>query len=156
MSTSTYSDMTSRIGLAFGDIVSLLSFAAIGRSNHGEATDLIQLLTTAFPFLLTWLTLAPLLGAYSRDATSSRNKVFLGIAPAWIVSVPLALCLRGVIKGAIPPTPFIVVSLVSTYIILAAWRYLYVRLNGETSDKGDRQAGVFEIFKMVGTLMRRW
>jgi len=176
MSTRTYSDLTSRIGLAFGDVISLLSFAAIGRSNHGahsltyslahllthspthsgEVLDPIQLLTTAFPFLFTWLTLAPLLGAYSRDATSSRNKVFVGILPAWIVTIPLALCLRGVIKGAVPPTPFIIVSLVSTYVILSAWRYLYVRLNGETSDKGDRQAGVFEIFKMVGTLMRRW
>ena len=57
MSTRTYSDLTSRIGLAFGDVISLLSFAAIGRSNHGAHSltySLTHLLTHSPTHSLTY------------------------------------------------------------------------------------------------------
>jgi hypothetical protein len=144
------------LGLAIGDAGALLAFSAVGRTNHGESMNLFDLLYTAGPFLASWLAISPFLGAYSREATSSKNKVFQGIIPAWFVSIPLALAVRGFIKGAVPPTPFIVVSLVATFVFLGAWRYAYVSAVGSTSDKEYKDAGFFEVFKMVGTLVRRW
>lgn len=155
-STNSYEDLSRRTGLAIGDVGALLTFAAVGRSNHGEGMNLFELILTAAPFVMSWIAISPFLGAYSRDATSSKSKVVQGIIPAWLVSVPFALAVRGVIKGAIPPTPFIIVSLVATLIFLSTWRYAYISIVGSTSDNEYKDAGLFEIFKMVGTLMRRW
>ena len=43
-------------------------------------------------------------------------------AKCWAVATPLGLVLRGLSKGYIPPTPFIVVSMVSTAVVLVGWR----------------------------------
>jgi hypothetical protein len=156
LSEKNFSDMTKRWGLLVGDIIALLAFATIGRGNHGEGLDILGIFGTATPFIISWITISPFLGAYTRDTTSSKGSVFSGIIPAWAVSIPFALGLRGFIKGSIPPTPFIIVSLISTYVLLCIWRYLYVVLIGETSDKEYKTAGFLEVFKMIGTLMKRW
>lgn len=155
-STNSWGDMGSRTGLVFADVAALITFAAIGRSNHGEGVDILALLGTAAPFVVSWLLLSPLLGTYSREATSSKGGIPVKIAPGWLVSVALALAIRGTLKGAIPPTPFIVVSMVSTFGLLSAYRYLYISLVGETSDDEKRSAGALEVFKMVGSLIKRW
>ena len=72
------------------------------------------------------------------------------------MSVGVALAIRGYFKGAVPPTPFIVVSLVSTLSLLSAYRYVYISLVGETSDEDQRNAGALEVFKMIGSLIKRW
>jgi hypothetical protein len=41
-------------------------------------------------------------------------------------------------------------------VLLTLWRVLFVSAVGETSDEEYRKAGSFEIFKMIGTLIRRW
>ena len=156
LSNNNWGDMTSRVGLAVTDVLALLTFAAIGRNNHGEGFDFLALIVTAAPFIASWLLLSPLLGSYSRGATSSKGGIPVGIAPGWLVSTALALTVRGVTKSAVPPTPFIVVSMVSTFGLLSMYRYLYISLVGETSDEEKRRAGAFEVFKMVGSLIKRW
>lgn len=155
-SSSNYDDLTNRWGLALGDALALVTFAAVGRSNHGEGIDITGLLSTSAPFVLSWLAISPFLGSYSRAATSSKSGVAIGILPGWGVCIPLALALRGFLKGTIPPTPFIIVSLVSTFVFLCIWRFVYISFTGETSDGEYKQAGYFEVFKMIGTLLKRW
>lgn len=156
-SQRNFNDLTGRPGLLFFDVIAIVAFAAIGRSSHSEGTsDIIALLTTAGPFLISWLLLSPLLGGFSREATKSKGSVLQGTLLPWAVSMPAALALRGFAKGAVPPTPFIIVTLISTFALLNASRYLYILLNGETSDGEFKQAGALEVFKMVGALMRRW
>jgi len=155
-SSNNWSDLANRWQLVIGDTLALILFAAIGRSNHAEDGSLFDAIQTAAPFILGWLATAPFLGAFSGNATATKNGVFLSILPAWAVSIPVGLGLRSVLKGAVPPTPFIVVSMVATYILLAVWRYGYVFLFGETADTEYRSAGVFEVFKMVSTLLKRW
>ena len=80
---------------------------------------------------------------------------------SWLVSVPLAIAERGLIKGEIPPTPFIVVSLVSTLVMTGGWRTLYMLLYNsqarqEELKTGNRKAGIFDNVKMVLTLINRW
>jgi hypothetical protein len=136
---------------------------------------------TGLPFLLSWLAVSPFLGklteiiiyeivkmsaklqplpnslgSYSRGATATKGSALSGILAGWAVSMPLAIALRGVMKGDIPPTPFIVVSMVATLLFLSGWRFLYISLVGSTSDEEYKEAGFFEVFKMIGTLVRRW
>ena len=155
-SSNTWKDLFDRKLLAFGDVSALLLFVIIGRQSHAEGIDILNVLTTAAPFVFSWLVVSPLVGSYSRDATSSSNSIPIKTLKGWAVSMPFALAIRGLLKGAIPPTPFIIVSLIATYIVLVAWRYLYVVAFGETSDDEYKKAGFFEVFKMIGSLIRRW
>ena len=42
-----------------------------------------------------------------------------------MVAIPLGIVLRGVIKGYVPPVPFMVVTLISTLVILAGVRVVF-------------------------------
>lgn len=155
-SSNSWSDLLSRKVLVSGDIIAFLLFAVVGRGRHGEDIDVLDVLITASPFIFSWLAISPFFGAFSREATESKAAVPSKIIAGWAASVPVALAIRGVIKGYIPPTPFIVVSLIATYVSLVLWRLLYVLAFGETSNSEYRQAGFLEVFKMVGTLIKRW
>lgn len=156
LTSNNWNDLITRWPLVIGDVLALYTFAAIGRSNHAEDGGVLDILKTATPFLISWLAISPFLGAYSTSATSSKNSVFSSLVPAWAVSVPAGLFIRGIIKGAIPPTPFIIVSMIATFILISLWRSLYVALFGETSTGETRKAGVFEVFNMISSLLKRW
>lgn len=156
VSLNNWNDVIDRPILAVGDAVALLLFATIGRSNHGENVDLFADLVTALPFLTAWFLISPLLGSYSRSATAVLGKVPQGLALGWASSLPVALAIRGLSKGEIPPTPFIIVAMIATFTLLSLWRVLYIAAFGETSDDEFRRAGFLEVFKMVGTLVKRW
>lgn len=156
LSTNTWSDLISRPALAFGDIASLTGFAIGGRLAHSEGINPLELFLTAAPFIFSWLFISPLLGAYSRDATSSRSNIPVKLLPAWGASIPVALVIRGLIKGYVPPTSFIFISLTVTFTAIFIWRNFYISAFGETNDKEYRDAGFLEVFKMIGTLIKRW
>jgi hypothetical protein len=149
-------DIFNRPGLYFGDVLSILLFAIIGKANHAEDLSIFSLLETAGPFLLTWSLVSSFVGAYTRKATASYSAVFTSLLPGWFLGISSGLIFRGFLKGYIPPTPFIIVSLISTFVLLLLWRTFYVFLLGNTSDEEYRQAGVLEVFKMITTLVRRW
>lgn len=107
---------------AAGDAAALLLFAAIGRGNHG--TDGGSAFTTAAPFLLTWLSVAPWLGAYGKPA-ASRTDALLAPLPAIAVTVPLGCALRGLLQGYQPPAPFWIVALIATTILIGGWRVAF-------------------------------
>ena len=80
-SENNWNDVTNRLGLAFGDFFALFIFAAIGRSNHDEGLNVIDVLGTAAPFVVSWFSLSPFLGAFNRKATSTLNAVPIQIIP---------------------------------------------------------------------------
>lgn len=155
-SKNNWEDLLSNPILAAGDLAALIVFAGVGKSNHGEDVNLVSTLVTAAPFLGSWVVLSPLLGAYNRKATESLSALPVGLLPGWLVGVPAALAIRGLSKGEMPPTPFIIVSMVATFTFLCGWRAVYIALFGATSDKEYKSAGAFEIFSMIRTLLRRW
>jgi hypothetical protein len=61
----------------------------------------------------------------------------------------------GVALQHAPPTPFIVVTLISTLVLLGGWRAAYVQVRGPESAV-FRRGGVFDGINMVSTLLRRW
>jgi Protein of unknown function (DUF3054) len=69
--------------------------------------------------------------------------------------VAVALAIRGAVKGEVPPTPFILVSLFAAGAMLAAWRGVYVVFN-PTSTADTKRGGILDGFRMITTLLRRW
>ena len=108
--------------LAAGDLVALLAFAAAGRANHGEGID-VETFVTALPFIVGWFGTAPFLGGFVTPAQGGDVRAAAtAAAKCWAVATPLGLVFRGLSKGYVPPTPFIIVSMVSTGVLLIGWR----------------------------------
>jgi len=129
---NTYRSLFERPLLAVLDLSSLLAFASIGKASHSgdNGIDIIEVLVTALPFLIAWLAATPLLGLYNSDATTSADispytATLKRLTKGWVVAIPLGIGLRGILKGYVPPTSFIIVTMISTWVILAGVRAIY-------------------------------
>ena len=115
--------------LAVTDLLSLLLFAGIGKASHSAdgSLDLPAVLQTAAPFLFAWFGTSPLTGVYKDIDLGSDGLVDVGrlVAKGWIVAIPLGCALRGLVKGYVPPLPFVVVTMISTLVILGGSRILF-------------------------------
>jgi len=136
--------------LALSDFLSIMLFASIGKASHSTtgSLDLISVAITAFPFLLAWFTISPLVGSYDKESTLLSQDDpsplrFAGVIgntiKGWSLAIPVGCLLRGFIKGYIPPTPFVVVTLVSTAVILGGSRVLYSILESDIQELKDFQ-----------------
>ena len=103
-------------GLAL-DAALICLFAAIGRRSHGEASALLGVAATAWPFLagmaagwLVWL------GAFHRAPLSVRDGI-----PVWLAAVALGMALRA-LTGAGTAFSFIVVATLFLGVALLGWR----------------------------------
>ncbi|MBA2678692.1 MAG: DUF3054 domain-containing protein [Ktedonobacteraceae bacterium] len=117
------------VALVLGDVVVFLVFAAIGRRSHGEEAGLsavLQVVTTAIPFLLGWFLVAPFIGAFRRDIQANPLKMVQRTALAWLAAWPVAMLLRGLlVDHAIPPWTFWLVAFISNTVFLQIWRLPY-------------------------------
>lgn len=99
------------------DVVAIVVFAAVGRSNHGEAFDVVGLLGTAAPFLLgalaAWCT--PWVRA---DPTGIRSgaTVLLG-------TLVIGFAVRALMLDRLPLS-FVLVATVVLAVLLVGWRGL--------------------------------
>mmetsp|Transcript_12191 Transcript_12191/g.22852 ORF Transcript_12191/g.22852 Transcript_12191/m.22852 type:complete len:253 (+) Transcript_12191:138-896(+) len=130
--------------LATIDFAALVLFAGIGKANHdttgGSTIDLQSTLSTAAPFLFSWYATSPFTGIYKKDdhenesSTTSHSILEAGkiAAQGWIVAIPLGCVLRGVVKGYVPPVPFVIVTMIATLIILGGARMLYAAATAAT------------------------
>ena len=113
------------------DATALFIFAGIGKASHSAvdgSLDVFAVLVTAFPFLVSWFLIAPLVGSYTPEATRDVKSAVIQTAKGWALAVPMGCLLRGVIKGYVPPIPFVIVTLISTLVILSAGRAGYTFL----------------------------
>ena len=120
--------------LAALDFVALTIFAAVGKASHSAdgSLDIGAVLTTAFPFLVSWFATSPLTGVYNDLVVKGEAQedndylnVVKGTLKGWAFAIPLGCVGRGLIKGYVPPVPFVVVTLIATLIILTTVRLLY-------------------------------
>jgi hypothetical protein len=120
--------------LVLGDAIAFLIFAAIGRRSHGEAASIssfLQVVGTAAPFALGWFIVAPFIGAYRRRQTKGVGNMARRTALSWITAWPVALLFRGItVDHAVPPTTFMLISLISNMVFLEVWRGLFAWLSG--------------------------
>jgi hypothetical protein len=121
--------------LATLDFVSIFIFAAVGKASHSPdgSLDIIAVTTTAFPFLVSWFVTSPLTGIY--DEKKKEDGIFLdsaiSTAKGWILAIPLGCVGRGLIKGYVPPLPFVIVTLIATLVILTTTRLLYTAIESK-------------------------
>ena len=116
------------------DTVALTTFAAVGKASHNPdgSWDVLGVLLTAFPFLVSWFAVAPLMGCFTPQATTSGDikQSTISVAKGWILAVPLGCLLRGAIKGYLPPISFVIVTLIATLVLLSAGRAAYTAAAG--------------------------
>jgi hypothetical protein len=125
--------------LAAIDFAALVLFAGVGKASHSAdgSLDIQGVLTTAFPFLLSWFATSPFTGVYNdRNGNGVLDAGKLA-AKGWIVAVPIGCALRGVIKGYIPPLPFVIVTLIVTLILLGGSRMLFSLVEDKVSNSEE-------------------
>ncbi|XP_015690050.2 uncharacterized protein LOC102699675 [Oryza brachyantha] len=147
--------------LAGGDVLCLLVFSAIGRFSHGLPALDAETFKTADPFIAGWLLSAYLLGGFGDDAKGRNGvgKAVIVAAKSWAVGIPLGLAIRALSSGHIPPTPFILVAMGSTGVLLTGWRALVSLLFSTGQSQQDdvyRRGSPFELFELLTSLVRRW
>ena len=133
--------------LALLDLVSLLVFAAIGRASHASdgSIDVLATCQTALPFVVAWFTSSFFTGVYGPVGDDDTSNVVVQswkqTARGWIVAVPLGCVGRGLIKGYVPPVPFVVVTMIATLVILGTTRMLYniVTVSSSSSSSSDNE-----------------
>jgi Protein of unknown function (DUF3054) len=155
-SRNNLNDVGSRKGLATGDAAALFVAAAVSRSYFGEGLDALGLLSSAVPFIASWLLISPFLGTFNREATSSKEAVPKGLALGWLISIPIAIAATEFFADVKSSPTSLIFTQVSVFISLGIWRLLYISLIGETSENEFKSAGFFEVFKMIKTLVKRW
>ncbi|KAL6636984.1 hypothetical protein ACP70R_024556 [Stipagrostis hirtigluma subsp. patula] len=140
--------------LAGGDVLCLLVFSAIGRFSHGLPVLDAETFKTADPFIAGWLLSAYLLGGFGDDAKGCNGvgNAVIAAAKSWALGIPLGLAIRAVTSGHIPPTPFILVTMGSTGVLLTAWRALVSQLLSTGQKQQDdvyRRGSPFELFEIA-------
>lgn len=115
--------------LALVDAAALTGFAAVGKASHSAdgALDVLAVGQTALPFVVAWLATSPLTGVY-RETDKDQSLVQATVQQVvlgWIVAIPLGCVFRGLIKGYVPPTSFVIVTLIATLVILSLSRLLF-------------------------------
>ncbi len=116
------------------DVICILIFAIIGRSSHQEATDLLGVVHTAWPFLAGCL-LGTVIGRIWRAPVSLGS----GIA-VWLGTVVGGMSLR-VLTGAGVQLSFIIVASIFLALLLIGWRALF-RLIQHARASSSRGASV--------------
>lgn len=119
--------------IAIGDIVVLLAFLFVGTVEHTPvdivlAEPLIYV-NAAAPFIIGWLVVAPLVGAYSPGAGSAPNSSIPLAIRSWIPAAILGILIRMTpfIDGGFDPI-FAAIMLVGGTVVLSVWRFVYFKL----------------------------
>jgi hypothetical protein len=125
------------VAICIGDVITLIIFAFTGRLNHGIETSngpILGAINTAFPFIIGWLFIGGILGAFSGKSMFPLKRVLVrtfGIALiTGPISVILYYALRTVDQGfaffSIEWT-FLIIATLSTSTMLLVWRVIWSR-----------------------------
>lgn len=97
------------------DVICILVFAIVGRSSHGEASDLLGVARTAWPFLAGYLVGVFAGRTWRRPASTSAAGY------VWFATVALGMTLR-VVTGGTTQVSFIIVTAVVLGVFFFGWR----------------------------------
>lgn len=113
--------------LIIGDILAIALVTFIGFATHGE-TDLSflpRMIATFIPLTLAWFLLAPRLGLFQAEVTSSARGLWR-VALAMLFVAPFAAVLRSLIIDSLVVPIFAVVLSLTSAFGMAAWRGIYI------------------------------
>lgn len=120
--------------LILGDLLAIAIITLVGFATHGE-TDLSFLPRMAaffFPVSISWFLLAPALGLFRREITSSPAELWRP-ALGMLFAAPFAAVLRGFLLNA-PIIPIFAAVLAGASALgMVLWRALYFLWNRRAS-----------------------
>jgi Protein of unknown function (DUF3054) len=103
------------------DVLSILAFAAIGRSNHNEGGSISGIVKTAAPFLL-----ALAVGWAGTKAWKRPYEGAVGIL-VWLVTVVFGMVLRRTVFGRGTAMAFVIVATLFLALTQIGWRFFIFR-----------------------------
>ena len=121
--------------LVVGDGLAFVVFSAIGRRDHGEATNIASVIGTAAPFVAGWLLVAPLAGAFPSERRPALGPFLVATALAWLYTWPVALLIRAVVLQRGIKVGFAIVALAANAVFLLAWRGAYGLYRARAHDR---------------------
>ncbi len=101
------------------DAISVVGFAASGRSQHGEASTLSGLWHTAWPFLVALALMWLVTLAWRRPCAVLRTGL-----PVWLGTVAVGMLLRVLFTEGGAALPFVLVATGTLGLALMGWRLL--------------------------------
>lgn len=110
--------------LIIGDFLTFLVVTLIGFGNHNSQFDILRLLATWIPLCLAWSMTAPILGLWNANLMSLQKSWWHFIWAA-ILSVPLAIVVRGFILNTPTIGIFVLVMISFSTLGLIIWRLLF-------------------------------
>ncbi|GAB3423362.1 DUF3054 domain-containing protein [Haloparvum alkalitolerans] len=120
--------------LVVGDLIALMALLTVGVIQHrgvdGLAADPAYMLVVWPPFLIGWLLVAPLVGAYSPGAVEAAKSSIPLVVRSWIPAAAVGFLLRVYAFGDTAALPFVVVMFVLGTVVLAGWRAVYFKVRG--------------------------
>lgn len=126
----TQNNTLPRLILLLGDLAAILLFVFLGQLDH-DTTDpnnlILGLFRATFPFLITWIIVAFLAGAYPAAKNITIRTLLLHGLNAWLIAAPLGLLLRAFLleRGGIPAI-FMLLTLVVGGAFVLIWRLLFI------------------------------
>ena len=111
-------------GLILGDFLVFLLVTLIGFANHNSQFDLWRALANWLPLCLAWSMAAPLLGLWNKRQPSFLKNWWRVIWAA-ILSVPLAVVIRGFILNTPTIGIFVLVMVAFSILGLLIWRLIW-------------------------------
>jgi hypothetical protein len=121
--------------LVLGDVLAIAIVTLIGFATHGETSlaFLPRMAALLFPLVVCWFLLAPALGLFQRDLTTSPRQLW---RPVWagLFAGTLAVVLRGFLLNA-PVLPLFAAIMAGVFALgMLIWRALYYALNRKAPD----------------------
>lgn len=119
------------VPLAVGDLIALIALLTAGTLNHVTTDFLLAnplyLLGVYAPFLIGWVVVAPLVGAYSAGAVETAKSSVPLVVRSWIPAVVIGLALRAFVFRGGADLTFAAIMLVLGALALGGWRALYFK-----------------------------
>lgn len=116
--------------IVLGDLGAIAFFWVLGLATHQEGISVESFARAALPFMIAWLTIGGLLGAFQpRDADSTRS--IIRTAVVWVISGLIALAARSLLFDRELITAFFFVSLFGYGMFLIGWRFLLAKFGSQ-------------------------
>ncbi|MEY7849025.1 DUF3054 domain-containing protein [Natrarchaeobius sp. A-rgal3] len=113
--------------VAAGDVVIVSGFVVLGLLMHqiSPTSHPLYAVLTALPFILAWLIVAPIVGAYAPRTLRSVRRTLAVASLAWVVASVLGAGIRSTpfFHGG-APADFVLVNLVVGLGFVLPWRIL--------------------------------
>ena len=119
---------------ALADIVAIVVFVAIGRSNHKEGETVDAVFTVAAPFLI-----ALAVGWIAARAWTRPTQVETAFV-IWPITVALGMFLRNLVFDRGTALPFVIVATIVTGVFLVGWRMLAAAAERRINPKSIKPA----------------